>query len=354
MKKKIFILLVFFIAIALIIYAAKNHFRSQNYKDYEERETFRIVFYNTENLYDITDDPEIDDEDFTPEGKLHWSYTRYDLKLQHISKVLTAIGGWRLPEMICLAEIENRNVLEDLVKKTPLSNGNYEIIHKESPDKRGIDVALLYEKNAFRPLYYQFIRIDFPEPDEKPTRDILYACGIINLKDTIHLFVAHWPSRSGGTAESEPKRCFVASVLKAKTDSIVKSDKNAKIIITGDLNDDPDDKSIVESLVAGSDTTLSEKYLYNFMVPMKKRGEGTLKYKNEWNLFDQFIVSVYFFNKNDHLFTTTSDAHIFRADFLLKTDDKYPGDKPFRTFSGPQYLGGFSDHLPVYLDLRTR
>ena len=330
-----------FLPFVLIFCASAKQFPSQNYKEYNERETFRIVFYNTENLFDITDDPGVNDEDFTPDGKYHWSYTRYDLKLQHISKALIAAGEWRMPEIICLAEIENRKVMEDLIFKTPLSTGNYEIIHKESPDARGIDVGLLYNKKAFKPLNYNFIRISFPSADDKPTRDILYACGVVKSKDTVHIFVNHWPSRSGGAAESEPKRMFVASVLKHHTDSLLKINPSAKIIIVGDLNDDPDNKSLSESLSVRTDTACRPTYLYDFMDAMKKKGEGTLKYKNEWNVFDQVIVSTSLFNKTGKLYTTTADAHIFRSNYLLLTDDKYPGDKPCPYFQRAAIPGRF-------------
>ncbi|NPA45253.1 MAG: endonuclease, partial [Chlorobi bacterium] len=238
---------------------------SQTLKEYEyPRGDMRIMFYNTENLFDIFDDTLKIDEAFTPDGEKHWNKRKFDKKLYNISKVITAVGQWELPEVIGLCEIENRYVLERLIKQTALKNFNYRIIHKESPDRRGIDVGMLYRKDKFHPISYEAVRVVFPFDANKPTRDILYVKGTNNYNDTLHIFVNHWPSRWGGQLETDRKRMFAASVLKGKVDSLFDADVNPNIIIMGDLNDYPDNNSVVKVLKAKTKfDKIEDEKLYN-------------------------------------------------------------------------------------------
>lgn len=322
----------------------------------KERGDVRVVFYNVENLFDTFDDPEKNDEEFLPDGKKHWTFDRYQQKLNNISKVITAVGGWELPEIVGLAEVENLKVLDDLVQNTALAKADYGIIHKESPDERGIDVAVLYRKDKVRPLSYQAIRIILDDPNDN-TREILYFKSLVKKTDTIHFFVNHWPSRWGGQERSEPNRIAAARSLKHVTDSILKVNPQAKLILTGDFNDDPIDKSVVEILQAGEPVSIQPENLYNLSLQHYSPSvRGSLKYKGNWNVFDQFIVSGALLVKSEGFHTNLSDSHIFYGtednEFLLEEDTRYQGQEPFRTYHGPSFHGGYSDHMPVYLDLR--
>ncbi|MCD4834771.1 MAG: hypothetical protein K8R31_13315 [Bacteroidales bacterium] len=316
-------------------------------------DSYKIMFYNVENFFDTFDDSLKNDEEFLPEGNRFWNNHKYYTKLNQIYKVIIAIGGWNPPAIIGLSEIENRKVIEDLVNNTPLVKFEYKIVHKESPDRRGIDVGLLYRKELFHPLYYEAIPINFPDNPESKTRDILYVKGIAKNSDTLSIFINHWPSRWGGQLESEDRRLFVASVLKAKVDSIFKSNSQSNIIITGDFNDYPHNKSINKVLNASQEfDQIIDNELYNLSSFLyKSKNVGTYKYQGEWGVLDQFIVSGNLLVKENKVFTSLDDIYIFDADFLLEPDEGYFGYKPNRTFIGYKYNGGYSDHLPTYLIL---
>jgi predicted extracellular nuclease len=235
------------------------------------------MFYNVENLFDTQDDPLVRDEEFLPEGDRFWNKHKYYSKLNNIYKVIVAVGEWSPPAIIGLCEIENRKVIDDLVSSTPLNKFDYQIVHKESPDRRGIDVGLLYRKELFTPLSYEAIPINFPNNPESKTRDILYVKGITNTSDTLNIFINHWPSRWGGQLESEGRRVFVASVLKEKVDSIFKSNPKSNIIITGDFNDYPNNKSLNEVLAASQKfDDITTNQLYNLSAYFYK----TKKHRN--------------------------------------------------------------------------
>ena len=296
----------------------------------DNKNRFRIVFYNVENLFDIYNDSLTRDEEFTPEGLKNWNNYRFYKKLNNIYKVLIGVGEWEPPSIVALCEIENRFVLNKLLYKTPLQNFDYKIIHKESPDWRGIDVALLYRQDKFEPLSYETINIRFPFDTSKRTRDILYVKGLIAESDTIHFFVNHWPSRYGGYLASKPKREFVASVLKKKVDSVFKTNNLANILIIGDLNDDPSDESVAVFLNAKSDTLeLQNPDLFNLMSVYEKEWKtGTLKYKENWNVFDQIIISDALLFGSDNLIISPERAQVYNPGFLFEEDHKYLGKKP--------------------------
>ena len=342
------------IVIAIIFFSCKSTSTTTSTTKTEDLNKVRLLFYNVENLFDTINDPVTNDEDFLPEGRNNWNSYRYNQKLNNIAKVVVNLNEFDVPALIGLCEIENRSVLEDLVTKTPLQKFKYNIIHHESPDERGIDVALLYRPDLFTPIYDEALTVSFPFDTIEKTRDILYISGMIG-KDTLHVFVNHWPSRRGGEEASAPKRNYAAEVLKKKLDSIFSINSNAKVIITGDFNDYPTNESISKVLNAKGDTAaLRAPDLYNFMYPISKKGEGTYKYQGEWNTLDQIIVSTGLLNANNKLTTTTTAGQVFRADWLLEEDRRNPGVIPFRTYAGPNYIGGYSDHLPVLLDMWYR
>lgn len=314
----------------------------------------RVVFYNTENFYDTEDDSLKSDESFTPDGVNHWSKTKYWKKVNNLSKVITAIGGWDYPEIIGMCEIENRRVLEDLTKRSGLSSAKYSIVHYDSPDNRGIDVAFLYRPDRFHVIHSEAIPLTFPNDPTGKTRDILYVSGVFKFStDTVHFFVNHWPSRYGGYAATIDKRNHAAEVVRNKVDSLLNLNENNLIFIMGDLNDYPSDESLVKHLRALPDVKNAKPSdVINLMYPIHAEGKfGSHKYQDHWGILDQMIVSYAFLKKTKGLHISEKEANIFRAPFLLIPDEGYIGIKPFRTFVGFKYIGGFSDHLPVYVDI---
>lgn len=315
----------------------------------------RVVFYNVENLFDTEDDPIKNDDEFTPEGVRHWTPQRYNAKLKSTYKTLVALGGWEAPEIIGFCEVENRKVLYDLCNETSLRKWNYQIIHEEGGDRRGIDVAMIYRPDKFKVYTHHAFNIRFKSDTSYRTRDILLVSGALQNKDTLHIFVNHWPSKFGGAKETEDRRMDVAKFVKSKADSLLKRNENAKIVIMGDFNDEPHEPSIVEGLNAltpQENEPLRQNSLYNLMALIKDG--GTHKFQTHWSIIDQFFVSSGLLNSKNKTHTYPQNAHIFKADFLVVPDEVNLGDKPNRTFNGFQYNGGFSDHLPIYLDILTR
>jgi hypothetical protein len=322
----------------------------------KKSQNVRIVFYNVENLYDPYDDTTKMDDEFTSSGAKHWSYSRFQIKLNHLSKTLLAIGEWEPPPIIGLCEVENRYVLNKLIYQTPLKKFKYRFIHHDSPDSRGIDVILLYRPEIFTVLSSKYFEVHYPFDTGAQTREILMVKGKVFLNDTIILFVNHWPSRRGGYSESQPRRIFVAGLLKSKIDSIFRIDQHPNIIIMGDFNDEPEKESLAKVLNARP-FKINEKPadLVNLMYSEEIRwDEGTLKYQGQWSIFDQFIISGNLVRISDNDRKIFAEAHIFKGDFLKEKDDRNLGEKLKRTYAGPRYLGGFSDHLPIYLDLKKK
>jgi predicted extracellular nuclease len=311
-------------------------------------DSLRIAFYNVENLFDIYDDPITQDSEYLPTSKIQWTQERYDKKLSSIAKVIESMG---FPSILGMAEIENRKVLEDLINQPLIKVNNYDIAHFESPDERGIDVAMIYKKGDFDVKNMKYHRIKFADNDK--TRDILEVSGILR-GSPLTVFVNHWPSKSGGAAESEPKRVHVAEQLKGLVESLFQKDKNNQIIIMGDLNDEPDNISLTQGLGAkdwaeNSDNSLTSNALYNLSSTIKKAGLGSYYYKKSWETIDQIIVSGNFLSKNSIL--VTDKQQIFNADFLTYLDKSTGIKAPNRTYTGPIYRGGYSDHFPVFIQV---
>lgn len=314
------------------------------------RESYRIMFYNVENYFDTEDDYETDDDDFLPVGFYRWTQAKFEKKRDDIAKVIEAIGNGTAPALVGLCEVENRYVLEQLVRYTSLNKYGYSILHQDSPDPRGIDVALLYLPQYFRLLDSAFFSIDI----EKMTREILYAKGLLNNIDTLHIFVNHWSSKTGGEKVTEPYRMKAAQVLRCKTDSILRNNQEANIFVMGDFNDFYNSKPVQEELkTAGNIDSLKENDLYNLSTWLAEQGEGTSKYRGKWQLVDMMLCSPNMVRSNSKLYCNPFGFNIFKADFLLEEDKTYSGLKPKRTLIGPRYNGGTSDHLPVFIDTRA-
>lgn len=322
-----------------------------------QRETlrnFRVIFYNVENLFDTEPDSIANDSEFLPGGMRGWNQTRYRQKQANIAKVITAIGGWDTPALVGLCEVESRRALIDLTRNSPLKSLGYRFIHYESPDARGIDVALLYHPFQFFPITDKVIPIKFPNSG-RTTRDILYVSGTTLSDDTLHVFVTHYPSRWGGELESEDRRIFVSSVLRTQVDSLFAVYPNPNILIMGDFNDYPTNRSMLETLKARPiSQPISERELYNLTYHLHEQGKGTHKHQGEWGMLDQIVVSGNLLNPANSFFTLKQDVQVFDADFLLETDENFLGKRPFRTYIGMRYHGGFSDHLPLVVDFWFR
>jgi len=311
-----------------------------------------VVFYNVENLFDTINHPDKWDEDFTPHGKLKWDTKRYQDKLSKLSYVLSSINKSDLPGIIGLCEIENKTVIEDLFKQQKLKKAKYGIAHSESPDKRGIDCALVYQKNAFKYLKHETINIEFPWEKKYKTRDILYVQGLVGRKDTLNIFVNHWPSRRGGQEKSEPNRIFVAQQLKKAVDKIQVKNADAKIIIMGDFNDEPSDKAVKEILKADNNSNVDNpKALYNLMYNLQANNEGSYNYRGDWNMLDNLIISNSLLNGTKGYKTHHDAGRIYRDEWICYKN-KNGIFTPSRTYGGPKYYGGFSDHFPVYFKLK--
>lgn len=313
---------------------------------------FRVMFYNTENLFDPFNDSLTNDEEYTPMGVRHWTWDKMNQKINGIYKTIAAVGEWDPPVFVGMCEVENGMVLYRLTHETPLLKFDYRIIHHESPDPRGIDVALLYRSDLFVLQESKFFQVAFPDEPQRKTREILYVRGILSGIDTLHVFVNHWPSKYGGELESESARFAAANTLKQKVDSIKIFYPDARILIMGDFNDEPESVPLVEKL--GACKSIDEgcpSGLINISAILKSNGQGSYKYQGAWGMIDQIIVSESLLDKKHGLWTDPSKASVFKANFLLEPDEAFVGDKPFRTFVGYKYHGGFSDHLPVYIDL---
>jgi len=325
----------------------------------QEKKTYKVntvAFYNVENLFDTEDDPITYDDDRTPNGKDHWTEDIYKDKLKNMAKVISEIGAdvtKNTPALIGVAEIENRKVLEDLANEPVLLPKDYGIVQFDSPDRRGIDVALLYQKSLFRPINtskHELLIYRTDDPTKRVyTRDQLLVSGYLD-GDLIHVIVNHWPSRSGGEARSRRKREKAAELNKKIIDSLFDIDPYAKIITMGDLNDDPDNSSVKKVLAAKSEKEdVKLKGLYNPMYNMSKKGIGSLAWRDSWNLFDQIIVSKGLLDK-DYSSYKYYKAGVFNKNYLANPRGRYKG-YPYRSFANGAYTGGYSDHFPVYIYL---
>lgn len=306
-----------------------------------------IAFWNVENLYDTINDPAIDDEEFLPESKKTWNSERYYAKLHQLASVISKIGegsATGMPAILGLAEVENKHVLEDLINQPELNKQKFSIIYHDGPDKRGVDVGLLYQPAFFKPAHTVTYQLHIENDSSFATREQLVVSGKF-YNENIAVIVAHWPSRRGGAEESAFKRAAAADLGKHIIDSILQSDPAVKIIYMGDLNDNPNDNSVQNHLKAGKEHANTAQ-LYNPMLAIFESGKGTLEYNKEWFLFDQTILSSNWFTSSNTSITFAA-AFIYSRPDLFEQEGKYKGT-PFRTYAGTKYLGGFSDHLPVY------
>ncbi len=315
-------------------------------------DTLFVAFWNLENLFDTVNDPAKNDEEFLPNSNLEWTQQRFDKKIYNLSRVIRSMNNNRGPDLLGVCEVENKNVLDSLTQKY-LNDLNYNIVHVESPDKRGIDVALLYKNEKVKVIEVTVDTVHLS--DGWPTRPVLGVHIENKYKKEFTVFVNHWPSRSGGEEQSEPNRIEAAKTLRNAIDKILEKDQWANIISIGDYNDEPGNISILETLKAhpvicdsiktGSEFE-SNRELFNLAYSEYADGNGTYKYKDDWNLLDQVIVSGNVLTGKSITYICNSYT-IYKPYFLQTHSGKYAGT-PFPTYGGRKYLGGYSDHYPVF------
>lgn len=308
-----------------------------------------ILFYNVENLLDIKDDPQKNDDEYTPSGTNSWSNLRYKKKLDDIARVIYSVNSSDLPEIVGLCEVENENVLKDLISVRRIAPGNYRYIHYDSPDPRGIDCALLYRPEEFKVSGHSAIPVRLKDDPDYKTRNILYVTGLAGNNEELHIFVNHWPSRNGGVRATEPRRLQVAKVLIDRVKEVREKFPEGHIVIMGDMNDEPGDRS-VSGVIKTIDGIAGEGEMVNLMEPEYRAGRGSYNYRGDWSMLDNLIVSSGLLNGSG-LDCKERQGYVFSRDWM-----EYAGKDgikvPDRTYGGRNYYGGISDHFPVFFRLQ--
>ena len=314
-----------------------------------KKDSYVIASYNVENLFDTVNDPDTNDDEFTPESYKHWTKERYEKKIEHLSWVLSHLSN-ELPAIVGLCEVEHKSVVLNLANSKLLKNGNYKVVHEEGPDTRGIDVALMYRSDLFHLIDYKEIPVIIPEDPHSKLRNILHVIGNFAESDTFHIFVNHWKSRRGGREETEFKRVAAAKILKKHTDEIFAEKKDANIIIMGDFNDVPKSKSL-DKILDATDNTKNPDFdeFYNLLYDRSLKGEGTNSRDYRWFMLDNLIVSRALRHGKEFY---AEDGQVFKNDKILYYNAKANFKIPNKTYGGKNYYGGYSDHLPVYFMLK--
>ncbi len=343
----------FILFISLFLFAGGQLLLSQNNDD-EKYVVTCIGFYNVENLFDTINDPEVRDDDFTPEGDNRWNTEKYLEKLENLAEVIDKMGEELTPHgpaVLGLSEVENEDVLKDLAAQERIRDRNYQVVHYHSPDPRGMDVALMYQPKYFEVTSTKPVPTELEREDGSTfrTRDQLLVSGKL-LGEPMHFIVLHWPSRRGGEKRSRPLRIGAAEVARGIVDSLKANDPDAKVIVMGDFNDDPVDISVKEYMKAKGDKNKLEKGdMYNPFVDFHAKGIGTLAWRDSWNLFDMLLLTQPFLD-DDKSSWRYHRAEVFNRPFLRQPSGRFKG-YPYRSYGGGVYLGGYSDHFPVYVFL---
>jgi len=306
---------------------------------------FTVMFYNVENLFDTTDDTTRNDDEFLPDGSRRWTGNRYHKKINALAQVIAAAGEWEPPALVGLCEVENEEVVKDLAYGTILSAGNYGIVHRDSPDLRGIDLALLYRRDHFR---VTDVRSWIPERaagDPFISRNLLYVKAVMDI-DTLHVILCHFPSRRGGLLAAEHGREEMAMLVRVKTDSILSSSDKASVIVMGDFNAGPKD-DIMANLTSGD-------YLVNTAANLPATEMGSYKYQGIWEVIDQILLSPALAEGTGPFKGDMESVRVLDEPFLLTDDPSYPGKKPHATYAGFRWAGGYSDHLPALITISQK
>lgn len=331
---------------ALIFITLQSLYSQRNVK------SFLVVSYNVENLYDTVNSPLFEDDEFTPSGEKAWTYDRYKKKLNDLARVVMSIPGKELPALIGLSEIENRKVLEDLASQRGLRKGDYKIVHEDGQDPRGIECALLYRPDLFKYKSHEYVPIDDPVDPDYLYRGILHVKGKAPDGSSLHVFVNHWKSRSGGEQETERQRMFSAISLRKQMDLLMARESGFKVIVMGDFNDEPTNRSLTNGLSAlNKRRNIQMGDYYNLFYDLHNiEGKGTYNYQGNWNMLDQVIISYNLLDQERGLTTGFGSGVILKEEWMLYVSEKYGESLPSATYGGPEYYGGPSDHLPVYVE----
>ena len=313
----------------------------------------KIMTYNVENLFDTQHDSFKNDTEFLPNSELHWTNKRFYDKLHEVMQVIIGVGGDELPLLVGLCEVENNFVLDIMTKSDPYNQLGYDYVHYEGPDTRGIDVALLYQKDKFTPLASRPIPVHLPNGQE--TRDLLYTCGTLSDSTMLHIIQVHFPSRREGALASEPNREAAAKMVRKVVEEIQEVDSQAAIIIMGDFNDNPSDNVPTTTLAALPYTSGSfeDLKLYNLCwdgTPFEDKEIGSYFHDGEWDMLDQIIVSGVLLNGNLSV-RIMPEAEVYHPKWISKRDKRTGEMVPKRTYVGPFYQGGVSDHFPVFMEM---
>lgn len=344
-----FVFLLFF-TLFLFVSIPKSYAQTPN----EPREFVNAVigFYNLENLFDTIDTPDVNDFEFTPDGPNRWNAAKYFEKLENMAEVIELIGQELNPDgpaILGVSEIENREVLVDLANRERIKARNYQVVHYDGPDARGVDVAFFYQPKYFTYISSKPYRTIVPGRDNFRTRYQLLLTGEL-LGERMHFIVAHWPSRSGGEKGSRPLRIAAANTARAIIDSIQAAEPGARVVMMGDLNDDPGDRSVRRHLRSnGNINRVKDDELYNPFFELHRKGIGSLAYRDSWNLFDQVLITPSLIGRNFERFQYFR-AEVFNPPFLRQPSGRFQG-YPFRTYGSGVYLGGYSDHFPTFIYL---
>ncbi|MDF1574816.1 MAG: endonuclease [Bacteroidales bacterium] len=331
---------------ALILLGLQPLYSQKNVK------SFLVVSYNVENLFDTVNSPLFEDDEFTPSGEKEWTWDRYQKKQNDLARVFLSIPGKELPALIGLSEVESSEVLEDLTRVRGLRKGEYAFVHEDDKDPRGIECALLYKPEFFKYKSHEYVPIEDPVDPDYLYRRILHVQGRGPDGSSLHIFVNHWKSRSGGVQETERQRMFSAITLRKQLDILMAREPDYKVIIMGDFNDEPTNRSISHGLSALNkrrNIQLGEHY--NLFYDLHNtEGKGTYNYQGNWNMLDQMIVSYSLLNQERGLSTGFENGKILKEEWMLYPSEKYGESLPSATYGGPEYYGGPSDHLPIYVE----
>lgn len=334
------------ILVALVLVCSYNLLAQSN------KQTAIIGFYNLENLFDTIDDPLTNDAQFLPTGDYQWTSERYLRKLDNMASVICLIGKEQGGVVVLgVSEVENKGVLDDLVATEALKPLNLGVEHHDSPDRRGVDVAFLYDKDRFQVLSTKAFRLNYPADTSFRTRDQFLMTGIVDKTDTMHFIVMHWPSKLGGEKRSMPLRAAAASLARHIADSILATNIDANIIFMGDFNDNPTSKSMRDYFKpVNKINDVQRGDLYNPMWKMYQDGIGTYAYRDNWDVIDQIVISANLIHPMQAKSYKYVAAKVFRKNFMITQTGPYTG-YPFRMYAGGTYQGGYSDHFPVYIIL---
>ncbi len=311
-----------------------------------------VGFYNVENLFDTLDTPEHDDAEYTPGAAKQWNSQRYHRKLDRLAQVIGEMGRDVDPRGVAilgLCEVENKQVVQDLAATAPIRDRGYQVVHVAGPDRRGVDVALMYNPKLFKPYFHKSYRLHKPDDPEFRTRDQLLVSGVFD-GDTTHVIVAHWPSRRGGEKRSAPNRKLAAELGRHIIDSLLSTDPDARIMYMGDLNDDPVNPSVLRYLRSTGDKTKAvDGMFFNPMWASYQKGIGSLAWRDAWNMFDQIIISPALVDGASGRYRYYG-VRIFNEPYLRQKEGNFAG-YPWRSYVGDSYIDGYSDHFPVFLIL---